>query len=669
MNDKGMKTKAKVTAAGLSIVALLSASVPVTALADSAAGPNTHPTAEATVGAKAPESEKSTTNKQAEHEQAPEKQADEKRTPEKQEDEKSTEEEGVTQEQVNAAKADYDKKKAEADTADEKLNKEKEITQQVKKKAETTVAAAKAQEMKAAQAKIEAEEAAELAPEKQAHAKKALAAAEKKETQAKNALDEFDRNPGKFPGVENLTTEQKTDLLEVILLEKINHYRESAGLPKNAYAGGMYHDAARAWSKHMSVDDAYVHNPSRPGSGGECIFLTENKGDVYAMAQRLFDGWRESPSHNDVFLWGFPTVHTMGIYFDDDYAWATYRNGAAGAWYEVTPQWLAPSKNQTGIDATTDSDYDPKNDPSDEPVDSGNRRLDVRYTPIRKKLKTVQPLDYKATPQEKAKLQAEYEAAKKEVEAARAKVAAAEKAVTETKAQLETKKAELAKAAQATQAAQKEQEKLVAAQEEKQAKAEKEFAVALESATQALRTYNDLLAQQAAQSKNNTAPLVAALEKATKTMESPAYLKWSLEGHKALADVVANGQKVLANPKATQDELDKATKELNTVLDKDWVVKPVTPQDPDKKPDTKPGEDTKKPDATSDKDKNPGAPEGNAERLPLQPYLVPASRIEVVRHHALPKTNDVAPIAATSAGFLGTLLTALGIKVNARRNK
>ena len=114
-------------------------------------------------------------------------------------------------------------------------------------------------------------------------------------------------------------------IIEALLVQKMNAYRASAGLPELVVSDTVTTDA-RAWSKHMSDSDTFSHDPEyqRFGAGkldggdttyaGENIAYNhrENFGDKWGAygtsknpmqaADALFDQWKNSSGHDENML-------------------------------------------------------------------------------------------------------------------------------------------------------------------------------------------------------------------------------------------------------------------------------------------------------------------------------------------------------------------------------
>ena len=114
-------------------------------------------------------------------------------------------------------------------------------------------------------------------------------------------------------------------IIEALLVQKMNAYRASAGLPELVVSDTVTTDA-RAWSKHMSDSDTFNHDPEyqRFGAGkldggdttyaGENIAYNhrENFGDKWGAygtskdpmqaADALFDQWKNSSGHDENML-------------------------------------------------------------------------------------------------------------------------------------------------------------------------------------------------------------------------------------------------------------------------------------------------------------------------------------------------------------------------------
>lgn len=110
-------------------------------------------------------------------------------------------------------------------------------------------------------------------------------------------------------------------IIEALVVQKMNAYRASAGLPELVVSDTVTTDA-RAWSKHMSDSDDFNHDPDYKyfGAGkldggdttyaGENIAYNhrENFGDKWGAygtsknpmqaADALFDQWKNSPRHD-----------------------------------------------------------------------------------------------------------------------------------------------------------------------------------------------------------------------------------------------------------------------------------------------------------------------------------------------------------------------------------
>ena len=114
-------------------------------------------------------------------------------------------------------------------------------------------------------------------------------------------------------------------IIEALLVQKMNAYRASAGLPELVVSDTVTTDA-RAWSKHMSDSDTFSHDPEyqRFGAGkldggdttyaGENIAYNhrENFGDKWGTygtsknpmqaADALFEQWKNSSGHDENML-------------------------------------------------------------------------------------------------------------------------------------------------------------------------------------------------------------------------------------------------------------------------------------------------------------------------------------------------------------------------------
>lgn len=301
-----------------------------------------------------------------------------------------------TKDKIDAARGDFDAKLAAKNEAQKDLAAEKKKSASLFKESQKATAQATAKRDAAKKTEQDAKKDLDKYDTYHRFVNDQVAAATQKRDRAQAKQDEIQNAPNVFPGIDNLTIEQRTELIEVALLEKINNYRKTAGLYENYYEGGYYRDKAREWSKHMNDVNRLYHGNDIPGWTAEnCAAYWPEYRNPYDTAQRLFDMWKHSPGHNDNFLWDKPNVHTVGVYLDGYKVWATYRAGTASTWDKEKPVVLSSSKDITGIDATVGSNYDPYDDASMDPSKSGNRHMDtVFYERIPDTPATEIPLDY-----------------------------------------------------------------------------------------------------------------------------------------------------------------------------------------------------------------------------------------------------------------------------------
>ena len=95
-------------------------------------------------------------------------------------------------------------------------------------------------------------------------------------------------------------------IIEALVIQKMNAYRASAGLPELVVSDTVTTDA-RAWSKHMSDSDDFNHDPDYVGEN-IAYNHRENFGDKWGAygtsknpmqaADALFDQWKNSSGHD-----------------------------------------------------------------------------------------------------------------------------------------------------------------------------------------------------------------------------------------------------------------------------------------------------------------------------------------------------------------------------------
>lgn len=158
-----------------------------------------------------------------------------------------------------------------------------------------------------------------------------------------------------------LNTAEIEAIAESMLIEKVNTYRVNAGVAPLPMAD-RYNREAQYWSDQMAADGYMRHDTG-------ARYDNENIAQIYVryddpeaaatyMANRFFDLWKDSPTHNAGMLRGTPNMFGVGIHYDTatDKAWATLRGyvvrvDRADAWL---PTDAESAYGVTGLDANTD---------------------------------------------------------------------------------------------------------------------------------------------------------------------------------------------------------------------------------------------------------------------------------------------------------------------------
>lgn len=181
----------------------------------------------------------------------------------------------------------------------------------------------------------------------------------------------------------SLSTVEKQRAVSSMVAALINDYRVDAGLHPLPVAWS--HDAKSAqWSQKMAKDGKISHDldnafDDATNSVGQVAYYENvlsrpgsTSSDPFTIAKAMVEQWRNSPGHHLNLLNKTPDMQSVGIYFDGNRVYATWRGYSAWAVDKDTENMYMPDDfseftgksaekdgiNFTGIGATGEITYD-----------------------------------------------------------------------------------------------------------------------------------------------------------------------------------------------------------------------------------------------------------------------------------------------------------------------
>ena len=181
-----------------------------------------------------------------------------------------------------------------------------------------------------------------------ADAERAVSDAEARVSAAERDVADAEAEASQAGTVDWRTMDEGTQarVVERLLVQKVNAYRDDAGLPA-LVASRTLDSEAQSWSAHMAGARDFNHDPSmsarlRAGvDGAQLSGVGENiayaiRGDAATgktpeqIADSLFAQWKDSPAHNRNML-GAYTVTGVGVSYEGGRAYATQKFAAVNS--------------------------------------------------------------------------------------------------------------------------------------------------------------------------------------------------------------------------------------------------------------------------------------------------------------------------------------------------